>query len=134
MCSFAGKTRSKQGGVCSFAGCGVLRALPTFGHILNDWRRSCKTGQTNQGRFLPAFGHIVNKSCQSCKTGQTNQGRFLPTFGHIVNKSCQSCKTGQTNSSRFLAGTHSVDIAEYSMPRGMSNNMQQRSLKQQLFV
>ena len=109
MCSFAGKTRSKQGGVCNFAGCGVLRALPTFGHILNDWRRSCKTGQTNQGRFLP-------------------------TFGHIVNKGCQSCKTGQTNSSRFLAGTHSVDIAEYSMPRGMSNNMQQRSLKQQLFV
>ena len=65
---------------------------------------------------------------------QTNQGRFLPTFGHIGNKSCQSCKAGRTNSSRFLAGMHSVDIAEYSMPRGMSNNMQQRSLKQQLLV
>ena len=52
MCSFAGKTRSKQGGVCSFAGCRVLRALPTFGHILNTGCLSCKTNQTNLSKFL----------------------------------------------------------------------------------
>ena len=64
---------------------------------------------------------------QGWKTAQTNQGRFLPTLGHIVNKSRRPFRTGQANSSRFLAGMYSVGIAEYSMPRGMSNKMQQRS-------
>ena len=65
---------------------------------------------------------------------QNSANQSRSTFGHTVNTSCQSCMAGGTNSSRFLAGMHSVDIAEYSMPRGMSNKMQQRSLKQQLLV
>ena len=81
--------------------------------------------------FCMLFSTFVPMITGDIKTGQTSQHRFLPT---CLNKSCQSCNAGGTNSSRFLAGMHSVDIAEDSMPRGMSKKMQQRSLKQQLLV
>ena len=102
------------------------------------------------GRFMSGMSVVVARLCSyahcfsefearqlhqemAAKFSVTWASLFFSTLYHYSFKSLCGPK-GQTNSNRFLAGMHSVDIAKYPLPQGMSNNMRQHSLKQHLFV
>lgn len=105
------------GGICRFVSgmSVVVPRLSTYAHCFSEF----EARQLHQE--------------MATKFSITWASPFFSTLYHYSFKSLWGPK-GQANSNRFRAGMHCVDIAKCPLPKGMSNNVQQHSLKQHLFV